>query len=579
MKFRVYIIFIGLVLAFFSCKTSQAPIEKTSSSKSKNLSDKQEKLLKYTFVDANREKILGNYAQAIEKFNKCIEIDQTNSASMYELANLYHYQHQDALALKLSKKASSLDPKNEWYQVLTATLYGRTGDLENSSKIFRKLSTNYPHKIEYHYELANNYKLMSRFKDALEVYNEIELQIGVSEDVSLQKNAILLQQGEVEKAVTEFEKLIKSNPNEPHYYILLADLYQVEGMKEKALEIYKRLKDVDPDNPSIHLSLANYYRNAGEKEKSFHELKTAFGNSELDIDTKVHILLSYYTITKIHNELKEQAFELLEILTNIHPKEAKSYSIYGDFLMRDKNLEGAREKFRKAVELDKDKFVIWNQLLLIESDLKDFKAMSEESAAALELFPSQPSFYFFNGFAHIQLKNYDEAIEILEQGKEIVFDNKQLLEQFYANLGDAYYKKKNYPMSDSSYNETLKINPNNTLVLNNYSYYLSLRNENLEKAEEMSRKSNELESRSPSFADTYGWVLYKLGKYEEAKEWIEKAIDFGGDKNAVILEHLGDILFQLSDQQSALEYWKKAKAAGDGSEFLDQKIAEGTLYE
>ena len=94
---------------------------------------------------------------------------------------------------------------------------------------------------------------------------------------------------------------------------------------------------------------------------------------------------------------------------------------------------------------------------------------------------------------------------------------------------------------------TLEINPKDTYVLNNYSYYLSLRNMDLDKAEAMSRKANELDPNNGNSQDTYAWILYASKKYTEAKEWIEKAILNGGEKNAVILEHYGDILFKLGD--------------------------------
>ena len=93
----------------------------------------------------------------------------------------------------------------------------------------------------------------------------------------------------------------------------------------------------------------------------------------------------------------------------------------------------------------------------------------------------------------------------------------------------------------------------------------------------MSKRSNELSPRSPSFADTYGWILYQEGKYDEAKIWLENAIDYGADKNGVILEHYGDILYQLDDFEEAKKQWMKAKQTKQGSEFLDQKINTGKL--
>ena len=108
--------------------------------------------------------------------------------------------------------------------------------------------------------------------------------------------------------------------------------------KEKALDTYNQILNIDPDNPYMHLSLADFYRSNGEKEKSVEELKKAFLNKELDIDTKISILSSYYTLIGIHPELMEQALEMCEFLINSHPSEPNAHAVYGDFLRQDKNL-------------------------------------------------------------------------------------------------------------------------------------------------------------------------------------------------------------------------------------------------
>src|SRR3569832_436224 len=157
-------------------------------------------------------------------------------------------------------------------------------------------------------------------------------------------------------------------------------------------------------------------------------------------------------------------------------------------------------------------------------------------------YPDQPSTYFFNGFAKIQKKKYKEAIDVLNTGLKMVVDNKELEEGFYTSLGDAYNELKKYAESDESYDKALEINPKSANTLNNYAYYLSLRGEKLDKAEQMSKQSNELQPKQSSYEDTYGWIMYKMGKFNEAKTWIEKALADGSDKSAAVLEHYGDIL-------------------------------------
>lgn len=579
-------LFFLMAVCFSACKSKKGAAVSASSEQpaksvaGKNkLEGKQRVDFERLFFDANKEKILGNYDLAETLFMQALKIDPSSSASLYELANIYAFQNNKNQALFYSKKAAAADPKNIWYQLLYVDCLKGGKQLNEVVNVFEKLVKDYPDHIDFYYELANAYLNINKLNDAVKVYNRIEDQVGVTEDASLQKMKIYKTLNNFDKSVEEAQKLIKAFPKESKYYGMLGEIYQDKGMTEKALAAYSELLKIDPSNAYVHLSLADYYRSLKQNEKAFEEIKIAFRSKDLDIDTKVKILLSYYSITETYPELKPDADELCRLIVEVHPAEAKAYSIYGDFLYRDKKLEEARTKYRKAVELDKEKYALWNQLLLIDSELNDIVSLEKESKETIDLFPNQPLPYFFNGASNLQLKNYSNAIAVLNEGKEFVFDNPPLLTQFYANLGDAHNQLKHYSASDSAYDKALTIDPNNVYVLNNYAYYLSLRNKNLEKAEAMSKKSNDLEPNNPSYQDTYGWILYQMKKYEEAKLWIGKALDSGGKGNGTLLEHYGDVLYKLGDKDGALKFWADAKKAGGTSGLLEKKITDKKLYE
>jgi predicted negative regulator of RcsB-dependent stress response len=121
----------------------------------------------------------------------------------------------------------------------------------------------------------------------------------------------------------------------------------------------------------------------------------------------------------------------------------------------------------------------------------------------------------------------------------------------------------------------LSINPDNALVLNNYAYYLALRKDKLDKAEKMIKKALDISPNSPNFIDTYAWVLYQQKKYKEAESVLRTIID--KKVSGIVLEHYGDILFKLNKIDQALEYWNKAKEAGNNSDKLQKKIDTKTL--
>ena len=122
----------------------------------------------------------------------------------------------------------------------------------------------------------------------------------------------------------------------------------------------------------------------------------------------------------------------------------------------------------------------------------------------------------------------------------------------------------------------MEIDASNALVLNNYAYYLAVRGEQMEKAEEMSKKSLEKEPENASYLDTYGYILFKNGKYEEAEKYIKKSLD-KEPESGEINEHYGDVQYKLGNKEAAMDYWKKAKKYGSEGEDLKKKIEEGKL--
>ena len=582
MKLFLYISTLFIFIGCSAPKNVENNTKEPKKSKSKNLSELSEKeRMNYDFIfhNANKEKVLGNYQVAAGLFTQCTQMIPGEPAAYYELAKIFDYADQKQLALDNAKKAVELDGENYWYRYFYAYSLQKIGDTENAIKQYKKLVELNPENPELFYDLAGMQLYVGKYEEAIKSYNKLEEKMGISEEISLQKQKVYIKLNDIDKAAAEVQKLIDKYPEETKYQGYLADLYLANNLNEKAFEIYQKILEKDSTDNFSHLGLYDYYRNIGEKEKAYKEIKQVFESEDFDIDSKMQILLSYYAYTENDSELKKEAFELNKVLIKTHPTEAKAFTIYGDFLYREKKVESAKENYLKAIELDSSKFAIWSQVLLIDAELQNYDDLLIHSKPAIDLFPNQPMFYFFYGVANMQKKNYQEAVDYFELGKDFVIENPPLLAQFYANLGDSYNQLKQYKKSDNSYEEALKIEPRNIFVLNNYGYYLSLREENLERAEELSALANEIDPNQPNYEDTYAWILYKQGKFVAAKEWLEKAIANGGDKNAVILEHLGDVHAKLNNIEKALEFWRLAKAIGEGTELLNKKIEDKKLYE
>ena len=559
---------------FFSCKPKQATTAQKSNSSNENSIRFQS-----TFYNACKEKILGNSELALTLFRECLKYDANSAVVKYEIASIYHFTGLNDEALNYSKEAANADIKNEWFQLLYINCLHNKRQYADAVAVYERLLKTNLIKPEYYEGLAQEALYAGKPDKAVKAYEELENKFGRDEEAALRKINILKQQRKYADAEKALLCLIKDFPGQPQYYTYLAEIYQDSGQPEKAYTTYQDILKTEPNNPYIHLALADYYRKQKNDSLFFIELKTAFGNQELDIDNKTKIMMSYYDMTEIYPSYKPKAYELLNILLTVHPTQAKAWSVNGDFLYRDKKYNEAQQSFEKAIEYDKNKYAIWSQLMICDVDINDFKSLEKHSAEALEFFPNMPNPYFFNGLANLRLKEYKKAIQSFTDGQEFIYENTALQLQFYINLAEAYNADKQYEKSDKAFEDALSINPNDALVMNNYAYYLSLRKEKLERAEKLITRALELQSGSISYMDTYAWVLYQQGKYTDAKIWLDKALEKGATGRPAILEHYGDVLYKLNDFTKALEYWKKAKEKGGNSELLNKKINEGKLYE
>ena len=526
------------------------------------------------FFHAQLEKAKGNVQQAYNLFHESLKFEPKNAASHYEIGRIdLKTLINPELALSHAKVCVEQDKTNPWYHLLMGECYMGLVKYDLAVKSFREVAKLNPDDPEILYQIATAQLYAGKTSDAIATYDELERKSGPYEELSLQKHQLYMEIKDITKAGMELEKLANAFPEEPRYWGMAVQFYQKNGNAVKAEEAMNEMLKSDLENGQVHYQLSEYYAAKGEDKKSYDELKLAFKTTDVSIDQKVMILLRYLTLTDIKPEFLPQAYELLALTDQTYPNEAKTHSIYGDFLYRDGRRVEALARYRKSAELDASKKMIWEQILTLESELSDFKSMAADSRKAMEYFPSQPEFYYYNGLANQRLLEYDKAIDSYSIGKELVIDNKQLLSQFYSSLGETYHYQGNHEKSDQSYDESLRIEPENAFVLNNYSYYLSLRKVKLEKASQMSKRSNELSPGQASFEDTYAWVLFQEGKYAEALIWIEKSLSHG-IKNGELLEHQGDILFRLGRTADAVEKWKEAALLGGAGEKIQQKIEQ-----
>ena len=96
------------------------------------------------------------------------------------------------------------------------------------------------------------------------------------------------------------------------------------------------------------------------------------------------------------------------------------------FYLKNENDSKALENFQKALEFDESRYAIWDQVLIMEYQIQDFKRLYKDSKRCLELFPTLVNVYLLNGISCTQTKKYQESIEILDLGIDLSGNTRQI---------------------------------------------------------------------------------------------------------------------------------------------------------
>jgi tetratricopeptide (TPR) repeat protein len=438
---------------------------------------------------------------------------------------------------------------------------------------------------EYLYEVAAVYQYAGKPELAIKAYDRAEGVFGVNEVSSLQKLKLYLDAGKNNEGLAEGDKLLKAFPAEERYVMALTEIISKKGLRDQAIKYLESFVAKNADSGNAKMLLAGYYRDTGQEAKARPLLMDLFGDTNVDLSSKLIVLGAYNTELSQHKtnnttdpDKEAFALELYEKLKTVYPAEASVHIVGGDLYLSTGKNRQAQYEYSQAIETGAVNFEVYENLLYLETQLEQWDRVIAHADDALEIFPNQSMIHYFNGFAHLRKRQYEEAIASFEQAKRLSASKPGLMLEINSLLGEAYNATREYPKSDKAFDEALAANPNNEAVLNNYSYYLALRKENLEKAEKMSSLLIKNHPENATFLDTYGWVLFTREKYKDAKKIMERAIGTG-KATATHFEHYGDILYKLGDIDGAVRQWQKARGMNANSETLNKKIANRKIYE
>ncbi|MGL5682132.1 MAG: tetratricopeptide repeat protein [Marinifilaceae bacterium] len=542
-----------------------------------NLNEEQRLQFDYMFIEGVRSSLLGDYQNAIQFFDNCLKLFPQSSAAKYELAQILLMNKDANTALELMRDAVKENPNNIWYKLLLADVYRQKSMIVEACNVYSQVLAKYPNKEDIYLMEASLYANIEQWDNAIDVLNRYEANFGISEPVSMEKLKMYSRLNDKKRASEELARLIKQYPDKSEYLGLLAELYFNTGDEKKGLKIVNKLMKENPSNGMIQFYLADYYKSKKNEAEYDKYTRAAFLNENIEADTKVQYLLNLIMNGDTVFVTEKKLDEYMDMLNAKYRNNLSVRALYSDFLKKDGKFQEATAELEYILSVDQSNYLIWEELMMLYNELRMTDSLYNKAMECMAFFPDEPMPYLLATLKLSMDKEYGQAVSLLTRGAGLVDNNNKMLKsQFYAYLGDTYYQLDLKDTAYAMYDKALVAEPNNILVLNNYAYFLTLNNGDMEKAERMSAKAVDADSDNATYLDTYAWVLYKRGDYSQALFYIKLAIEKEKEPSGVLFDHYGDILYKSGKPEEAKKNWIKALELGtEDDDSVKIKIDKG----
>lgn len=564
----------ALLLAGFSPAYSQdrnAPVLPDTSQINASESDQAEG--RRLFVRGITEYEFENYTEAAELLVQAREKLGRNAGLDFSIAESYFESGNVIDALYYAESAVEQDDTNKWYRIKLAEIYQDNGRVSDSIEQLEKVLEQYPADLDVLYTIAGIYRQEGDLEQANETYARIMEINGPDMQILYQKYRNYSVMGEAELAMEQLEAMLDLDSDNVAAMQILGQMYTEQNRIDRAIEIMERAYSIEPQNEETLITLSDLYIRENRWDEAAELLDRIIRNPGVEPFTKVELaqyMLGRFSRDVQNEQLHKAARNLLEALLEEEPEFGYAHALaseYYNLIQDDDKLLPALAQTNKFLPENEP---AWRQRMQILLMQERYDEVIEVGLEADEYIPDDAFVLFFAGNAHMLKDEYAEASEVLSRAAASPA-NREFRSAIYGTLGDVFSNLENWEEADESYEQALRLNPDNDVVLNNYAYFLSIREIMLDEALAMSERAVEAEPENAAYLDTLGWVHFKLGNYEIAKEYIQASIDTGS-ASAVVMEHLGDVYEKLDDPINARYWWEKAYDKDNSKDHLIEKI-------
>ena len=513
-----------------------------------------------------------NYLYAQECFMRLLKINPQHDAALFYLAKIHLINGKKEEAIRSMRAAAQADTLNFWYQLQIAQMFIVDQQPLLAIQVYEDLLAQYPQKRDIYYDLANLYLSQRNPDKALALLEEIEKIWGTTEETGFYRFNLLLIQGKENEAKTLLEELAQSYPS-PRILTIMGDVFIQSENDSLALAYYNEAISQDPNYIPAIFGQAEVFRIRHEYDAFFSKMYLFMDENYVEASLKIDYMDQLLQNRPFAATFLKQIDTLFTKIYQRHQSDTTVVYRYAGFSIQAGLEKRAVDVFQDFVRLYPKERGAWLQYLSLIHYLQYWDRLYEVSQEALQLFPKDLDFMTMSGIAAWQTDHPSLAISIFESTIPMAKNKNDFLSRTWSILGDLYHSEGDPKKSFQSYEKSLKIDPDQIGTLNNYAYFLSLSGEKLQKAYEMSKKTIEAEPKNATYLDTFGWILYKQGRYQEAKAIFRQVLMYGTDVSAEVLDHYAEILFALNEFDMAFMYWEQAKLKVKNPE-LEKKIEQ-----
>lgn len=499
-------------------------------------------------------------------------------------------------AVDLARTAFRLDTANKWYHQFLgqALIYARRYD--EALAVYRRLRSDEPQNPDNYRILAALYEQAQQPFSAIATLDSAEVRFGRIPVLSTMKRQLLVSTRQMDKAVEEAEAMVEAVPYEAEHHVVLADLYGILGKDSLAKAEYDRALQIDSTDVGTLMSLADFYNGRHDYRAVLDVMQRLFESDKMPLDTKIKRFGIFTSDMRFYREYYPQLNTLASTLARPLPA---GQARRGTLCQTPDRLGRAGTGARALQTPPRRPAAVeeyFRSVIDIESYLQHPDSVNRYIGRALELFPGQVDFHLSKGHTLNYSKQYPQAIKAYKQSLGYARTD-SLRSVIWGFIGDTWHQKATAGEQDidddfaravrkgsfradmkqcyKAYDHSLRYDPDNAMVLNNYAYFLSLEGRELEKALTMSSRAIALTDNNPTYLDTHAWVLFKLGRTAEAKKVMQQAIALDGQESAALLVHYGDILHAMGEQFMAEIYWRKGLEKGYDADQITRRMEQG----